>query len=255
MLYQIAHKEVFKVLHPQKTQPLYAQIANDLRNHIRTEKWTEGQRIPTEMDLCDIYHVSRITIRKAIDELVRENLLIRKKAKGTFVNQFSPETTNHMTMVKNFTREMLEQGKVADTLYAEVSKIPADYQTAKYLKIHPGDDVLLLKRIRGSSKEDVLAYFVTAIPYRPYFSLVAKDYYGSFYEYLQQFSIYPRKEVEYVEAMLATKELQSILKVSNNEPILKRVRFTNDPASQLSEYTECYYVGTKYKYYLDFSNE
>lgn len=243
------------MIQPQKSQPLYAQIANDLRNNIRTEKWTEGQRIPTEMDLCEIYHVSRITIRKAIDELVRENLLIRKKAKGTFVNQFSPETTNHVTMVKSFTREMLEQGKVAATLQAEVHKVTADYQMAKFLKIHPGEEVLMLKRIRGSSEEDFLAYFITYVPYRPYFSLSSKDYYGSFYEYLQQFNLYPTKEVEYVEAMLATKELQSILKLSSSEPILKRVRFTNDANSQLSEYTECYYIGRKYKYYLDFSHE
>ncbi|MHC5268349.1 GntR family transcriptional regulator [Enterococcus sp. LJL98] len=238
----------------QKSQPLYAQIANDLRENIRTEKWTEGQRIPTEMDLCDIYHVSRITIRKAIDELARENLLIRKKAKGTFVNHFSPETTNHVTMIKSFTQEMLEQGKIATTLQAEVSKITADYRIAKYLKINPGEDVLLFKRVRGTD-EDFLAYFVTYVPYKSYFSLTSKDYYGSFYEYLKQFEIYPAQEIEYVEAMIATKELQTLLKLSKAEPILKRVRFNQDVTNQFSEYTECYYVGGKYKYYLDFTKD
>lgn len=238
-----------------KTQPLYAQIANDLRDNIRTEKWVEGQRIPTEMDLCEIYHVSRITIRKAIEELVRENLLIRKKAKGTFVNQYSPEKTNHITLIKSFTQEMREQGKVASTIHAEVAKISADYQIAKYLKINPGEDVLMLKRVRGSDDEDFLAYFITYVPFKPYFSLSSKDYYGSFYDYLQQFNIFPTKQVEYVEAMMANNELQALLKLSKPEPILKRVRFTSDVVYPFSEYTECYYIGRKYKYYLDFSTE
>ncbi|GEM03199.1 GntR family transcriptional regulator [Halolactibacillus miurensis] len=240
------------MINDKKSQPLYAQIANDLRENIRTEKWTEGQRIPTEMDLCDMYHVSRITIRKAVEELVRENLLVRKKAKGTFVNHYSPEKTNHMTMIKSFTREMREQGKVASTIHAEVKKVTADYQVAKYLKINPGEEVLMLKRIRGSDK-DFLAYFVTYVPYQAYFSLESKDYYGSFYEYLNSFNIFPTQQVEYVEAILSNKEIQTLLKLTKPEPILKRVRFTTDLTNGFSEYTECYYVGKKYKYYLDFS--
>ncbi|MBC8845373.1 GntR family transcriptional regulator, partial [Escherichia coli] len=65
--------------------PLYAQIADDLREKIQTEVWQTGDKIPPELDLCELYNVSRITVRKAIDELVRENLLYRERAKGTFV--------------------------------------------------------------------------------------------------------------------------------------------------------------------------
>ncbi|GIO35380.1 GntR family transcriptional regulator [Paenibacillus antibioticophila] len=236
------------------SEPLYIQIANVLRENIRTEKWVEGQRIPTEMDLCDIYHASRITIRKAIDELVRDNLLIRKRAKGTFVNRFSPENADYFTMVKSFTQELLEQGKLLITMKAEVKRIPADYQIAKYLKINPGEDVLLLTRVRGSD-DDFLAYFKTYVPYQPGFSLSSKDYYGSFYEYLKTFHIVMNKESEYVEAMLANSELQRILKMTKHEPVLKRVRFTSSSASQFHEYTECYYIGKKYRYYLDFSKK
>lgn len=236
-----------------KKQPLYAQIASDLRENIRTDKWVEGQRIPTEMDLCDIYHVSRITIRKAIDELVRENLLIRQRAKGTFVNHFSPEETTHVTLVKSFTKELLEQGKIVTTTKVEVAKIPADYRIAKYLNISPGEEVLLLKRVRAADKE-FLAYFVTYIPFQDSFSLNAKDYYGSFYQYLQQFNIYLSKNSEYIEAMIATSDLQSLLKINKNDPVLKRVRFTEDTKQGFHEYTECYYDGRKYKYYLDFTH-
>ena len=232
--------------------PLYSQIARELRENIRNGDWSEGQRIPTEMELCDQYHVSRITIRKAIEELTKENLLIREKAKGTFVNHYSPEKTNHLTLIKSFTQEMKEQGKVASTIHASVSKKVADHTIAKQLKIKVGDEVLCLKRTRGSDGE-FLAYFITYIPYHFLFSLDSKDYYGSFYDYLAQFDIFPTKQSEYIEAITANTHLQHVLKLKKSDPILKRVRFTTDTKQDFNEYTECFYIGNKYKYYLDFS--
>ena len=234
--------------------PLYSQIARELRENIRNGDWSEGQRIPTEMDLCDQYHVSRITIRKAIEQLTQENLLVREKAKGTFVNHYSPEKTKHLTLIKSFTQEMKEQGRVASTIHATVDKKVADHTIAKQLEIGVGDDVLCLKRIRGTDGE-YLAYFVTYIPYQFLFSLDSKDYYGSFYDYLAQFEIFPTKQSEYIEAITANTHLQQVLKLKKSEPILKRVRFTTDTKQGFKEYTECFYIGSKYKYYLDFSKE
>lgn len=231
--------------------PLYAQIADQLRSNIQTEKWQEGERIPTEMDLCDIYHVSRITIRKAIDELVSENLLYRERAKGTFVKKFSPDLNDYATVVKGFTQELREQGKNATTLQAEISKSHADHKIAKYLQIKPGDDILILKRVRGDGK-NIVAFFKTHIVYREDYSLKSTNYYGSFYDYLATKGIQVNQENEYIEAVSATRELQKLLKVGDNEPILKRVRFTSQKEMNFFEYTECFYVGSKYRYYLDF---
>ncbi|WP_314062626.1 GntR family transcriptional regulator [uncultured Vagococcus sp.] len=231
--------------------PLYAQIADQLRANIQTEKWQEGERIPTEMDLCDIYHVSRITIRKAIDELVSENLLYRQRAKGTFVKQFSPDTNEYATVVKGFTQELREQGKNATTLQADISKSHADHKIAKYLQIKPGDDILILKRVRGDGK-NIVAFFKTHIIFREDYSLKSKDYYGSFYDYLATKDIRVNQENEYIEAISATRELQKLLKIGDNEPILKRVRFTSQKEMNFFEYTECFYIGSKYRYYLDF---
>ena len=66
--------------------PLYVQIVENIRFKIYNDEWEEGHQIPTEMDLCKHYNVGRITIRKAVEELVNERLLYRKRAKGTFVS-------------------------------------------------------------------------------------------------------------------------------------------------------------------------
>lgn len=239
------------MINKQTPYPLYAQIADQLRLNIQTEKWMEGQRIPTEMELCEQYHVSRITVRKAIDELVRENLLYRRRAKGTFVKKMSPDKAEYTTIVKGFTQELQEQGKIASTVFAEVELSHADRNLAKFLNIQVGEKVFILNRVRGDGK-DAFVYFKTYLAYKEEYSLNSKDYYGSFYDYLRTLGIVANQEREYIEAVPATRELQKLLKVKENEPILKRVRFTSQRDKDFYEYTECFYVGSKYRYYLDF---
>lgn len=118
--------------------PLYAQIADDLREKIQTEVWQTGDKIPPELDLCELYNVSRITVRKAIDELVRENLLYRERAKGTFVRDWEEAEDEHFTLVRSFTNEMKELGKKAATLHAEVEVINADKKIALQLGLSVG---------------------------------------------------------------------------------------------------------------------
>ena len=65
--------------------PLYEQIESDIREKIRTKIYAAGEQIPTEMELCKMYGVSRITVRRALDDLIVEGLLERRHGKGTFV--------------------------------------------------------------------------------------------------------------------------------------------------------------------------
>ncbi len=66
--------------------PLYLQIAEDIKSKIKKEELKANSRIPTELELSDFYQVSRITIRKALELLVDEEILIRKQKIGTFVS-------------------------------------------------------------------------------------------------------------------------------------------------------------------------
>lgn len=232
--------------------PLYVQIAEHLRDNIKIGKWKEGDKIPTEKDLCDIYNVSRITIRKAIDELVKEKLLYRERPKGTFVTPFE-DTSDNFTLVKGFTEEMKEMGKKARTLEVELEIAQANKKLALYLNAEIGDKILIMRRIRGDD-EKAFAYFVTHIKYEEKFSLNPKDYYGSFYAYLKQLGISVNQEREVVEAILPDPKVKNALKIHGNTPVLKRTRFTSCKKEDFYEYTECFYVGHLYKYYLDFSH-
>lgn len=231
------------------TIPLYAEISENLQFKILSGEWKPGDRIPPEVELCDIYHVSRITIRKSIDELVRKHYLTRERAKGTFVCDFTQAVDDHYTVVPSFTSEMKELGKNAITVYAEVSLVEADIRISKFLNVPQGSPVLLLKRVRGTEQHS-FGYFLTYIPYRPEYSLDSKDYYSSFYQYLKQFGIIVNHVNEYIEAILPPTEVQEMLKISKNEPVLKRVRTTSQTDGSFREYSENYYIGNQYRYYI-----
>lgn len=236
-----------------ENQPLYVQVADEMRNNIRIEKWQEGHKIPTEFELCDIFHVSRITIRKAIEELVREKLLVRKKPVGTFVAERKlVDDKQNYTIVKSFTNEMKELGIKFETLKVNVIVSHADHTIANFLNITPGEKIIILKRLRGN-KGKPIGYFITYFKYEEYFSLNTNDYEHSFYDYLNSLDIHITSNQEVVESVLPTKEVATILKVSNGTPLLKRCRFTSDAYKNFYEYTECYYIGNEYKYFIDFT--
>lgn len=68
---------------------LYAQVKERLRNKIQEGTWTQGQMIPNELELADLFQVSQGTIRRALKELVNEGVLIRIQGKGTYVASFT----------------------------------------------------------------------------------------------------------------------------------------------------------------------
>src|SRR5690606_8742797 len=143
--------------------PLYIQIAENLKDNIRIGKWKEGEKIPSEKELCEIYNVSRITVRNAIDELVKENYLYRERGRGTFVKP-AEDNPDAYTVAKGFTDEMKELGKKATTLKAEIEVSRANNRIARILNINEGDKIIILRRIRGDSKKAV-GYFVTYFKY------------------------------------------------------------------------------------------
>ncbi len=74
-----------KPLEKRSQSPLYQQLMNRLKNDILAGVYPSGARIPSEQVLCDTYGVSRVTVRKAMLDLVQEGLLVRRQGKGTFV--------------------------------------------------------------------------------------------------------------------------------------------------------------------------
>jgi GntR family transcriptional regulator len=181
--------------------PLYMQIEEDLKYKILNGEWKPGDRILSEEEYCNIYNVSRITVRKALKNLELDGLLVRHSGKGTFVTNWVEDEQHQYTLVKGLTSEMREMGKKAFTLEASVEIIKADKKLANLLSIPENADVFKLTRLRGLDGE-VFAFSYNWVPFRNVFSTDNKDYYESFYDYLKSHGIYFNHEKQFIEAGL-----------------------------------------------------
>ncbi|VYU02852.1 transcriptional regulator PhoB [Metakosakonia massiliensis] len=131
-------------------QLLYATVRQRLLDDIAQGIYKAGQQIPTESELCAQYNVSRITIRKAISDLVADGVLIRWQGKGTFVQ--SQKVENALLTVSGFTDFGVSQGKPTKEKVIEQARISAAPFCEK-LNIPGNSEVFHLSRVMYLDKE------------------------------------------------------------------------------------------------------
>src|SRR5574343_1688743 len=133
--------------------PLYRQIKDFLVRSLEAGEWGPGDAIPSEGELAQRFNVSQGTVRKAIDELAAENMLVRRQGKGTFVATHSDPRSFY-----RFLRLLPDDGdpvqSVSDPFYCEI--VSATKEAADALNIAPGDDVILVRRILRFGQEPVV---------------------------------------------------------------------------------------------------
>lgn len=169
--------------------PMYAQLKASLLSDISTGKYSPGEHIPAEPELGERYGVSRITVRKAIKELVDEGYLIKKQGKGTFVRRHVID--RKIEYVMGFTESLERAGYHASSEVLGREIIPADHNLADKLGIAVGDDVLYIRRVRKGDGIPVMMennYF----PANRFGFLEHADLSGSLYRLLSdKYDIHP----------------------------------------------------------------
>ena len=135
--------------------PLFEQLKNDLLEQIKKGIYISGQQIPTETELSELYHVSRITIRRAITELCNEGVLIKKQGKGTFV--IGEENRARLDCgVEGFHESIRKNGRSvsSEIVDKQIIKVTASY--ARDLEIDPDDEVVYLKRVMYADNKPIM---------------------------------------------------------------------------------------------------
>src|SRR3954471_10387928 len=124
--------------------PLYQQIKALITQSLQAGEWKPGELIPSEVELAGRFKVSQGTVRKAIDELALENLVMRRQGKGTFVS------THHEARAHfRFLRLMPDEGvpHQPDNKIVEVKRMRAPAEVARLLELKSGDAVVFIKRV------------------------------------------------------------------------------------------------------------
>ncbi len=125
---------------------LYSCIENDLRQKIISGEYGPGEKLPTELELCKRYKVSRITVRRAIQNLTDDDMLRRYRGKGTFVRPKTHNLDENLQQGLGFAG-LASLGGRADRHIVEKRRMPAPASLAEKLGIAQGDEVQYIKRL------------------------------------------------------------------------------------------------------------
>ena len=123
------------------SKPLYLQIKDILKHKIITSEYPVGSTIPSENELEDMFSVSRMTIRQAVNELVNEGLLKKERGRGKGTIVLSNAIADKLSTVKSFTQKMSEQGLVLKNKQINISLVTPDETIKSALNLAPNEKV------------------------------------------------------------------------------------------------------------------
>jgi GntR family transcriptional regulator len=207
--------------------PLYVQVREKLRSELG--QMEPGEPIPTEAELEKKFRVSRITVRRALEDLVAEGLLVRQQGRGTFVQR--PKLTHELGLITSWTDQLRRLGFSPKTSHRKVQlEIPLAH-VAEALCLPGGEQVIRLQRVRLASREPI-SYMINYLPTRllPGFA-ERKFQQESLYEVLdQEYGLVPAVAVDTVGTRPASEEEMDALRIDRNAPVLsvRRVSYLAD---------------------------
>ncbi len=236
--------------------PLYYKVQNYILDLIKSNQLKEGDIIPTEMELSNLFQISRPTVRQGLNTLVSRGYLKRQKGKGTFVTKpkILQETTR---FIESYNKEMEKKGLISETKVLEISiKICPDLLIEK-LGIEEGDKIFKLRRLRfayGEEEQDSNPILLTTvyIPFKKFPELIQYDFEKrSLYEVFEENNIYIKKAVREIEAKLSNKESSKLLKISEGSPIHFITSYGYGADDTVIEYSETIYPGERNKFIVE----
>lgn len=196
--------------------PLYQQLAETIKQQIRSGELKEGVQMMTELELSETYEISRVTVRKAIEILVNEGYVIKKQGIGTFVA--TKKLNRIMDRTMSFTETCEYDGKVASADVIAIEWVRASLLVSQQLQISEGDRVLRTMRLRKSDGIPVMLeenFFSSDYAY-----LMLEDLRGSMYEILRKHGVKPAHGLKTVEICYAMDEEVEYLHVEKNRALL-----------------------------------
>jgi len=209
-------------------QPLYQQIKALMTQSLISGEWGPGAAIPSEMELAARFGVSQGTVRKAIDELAAENILVRRQGKGTFVathNEDQVKLRFLRLVAANGSKELLDN----QLLNCERAKAPANI--ARMLDIRSGSAAIAISRLLLFSGKPLILdrIILPATPFKGITAERIEAFNGSMYRmYETQLGIRMVRAEEKLTAVGADAEVAAALGLNPGTPLLsiERVSYT-----------------------------
>jgi GntR family transcriptional regulator len=216
--------------------PLYQQIKALITQSLQSGEWKPGELMPSEVELAARFKVSQGTVRKAIDELAAENLVLRRQGKGTFVSTHHEERAHF-----RFLRLMPDEGvpHQGESRFLEVKRMRAPAEVARLLDLKSGDAIVYIKRVQSFDGVPTILEELW-LPGQLFKGLTAErlvEYRGPMYGLFEsEFGTRMIRASEKIKAVQADAAAAGYLNVAEGTPLLvaERVSFTyGDKAVEL----------------------
>ena len=227
----------------------YKEIEETIKEKIKNKEYYPGYKLSTEESLCEQFNTSRITVRKALNNLAIEGLIIKRVGDGTYVSE--PNIVNGDGRRRSFSQDMIANGKVpgSEVISFKIIKANSEEFIKQMLKLKDNDQIYVMIKIRTG--DDIpIALSRTYVPVNLVPAEdIAKIRNESLYNYMDaKYGIELESGLwRTISAVMPTRSQKKILKISE-EPLLKISHPTMLKNGRVFEYSETYYVSSRFVY-------
>jgi GntR family transcriptional regulator len=239
--------EVVGRLDGSSSLPLYQQLQRVLRQAIETHVLAADDALPPERDLALDFNVSRITVRKAIDGLVSDGLLLRRQGSGTFVRARVEKNFSKLT---SFSEDMRARGRTPRSVWLRKSSGTVTPEEALTLRSSPGTPVYRFHRIRFADDAPMALEYATILAScLPSIDAVESSLYAA----LERAGNRPVRALQRLRAVLFSAEQAELLQTRESDAglLVERLGFLQD--GRAMEFTQSYYRGDIYDFVAELS--
>ncbi|GAB2532641.1 GntR family transcriptional regulator [Gracilibacillus alcaliphilus] len=234
----------------EKKQSLHAHIKSELLARIKNGTYQKGEKIPTELELCKTFDVSRTTVRAALNQLTLEGYLERTQGKGTFVADKKVHQTLSQT-VKRYVDQIEVQGKTAEIVLINLSVIPASETIQLALDVPLNDPIQKIERVRKANNSPT-QYEISYIPWNIAPGITKEQAETSLYKALKQdFHVAIAKTTEHIELTLADEAISYYLESEIGLPCFYIETIAEDKEGVTIEYSQSYFRGDKTNFVIE----
>jgi len=240
--------EILGPLDPGHSLPLYQQLQRALREAIEKRVLGPDDALPAERQLATDLAISRITVRKAIDGLVEEGLLVRKQGAGNFV---CARIEKNFAKLTSFSEDMRARGRTPRSVWLRRSEGTVTPEESLALRLSPGTPEYRFHRLRYADEAPMALEYATivasALP-----SLESVD--SSLYEALQAAGSRPNRALQRLRALLLNAEQAKLLHAREGDAglLVERVGFL--PDGRAIEFCQSFYRGDTYDFVAELSS-
>jgi GntR family transcriptional regulator, N-acetylglucosamine utilization regulator len=227
--------------------PLYQELQRALRKAIDSRILGPDDALPSERDLAADFEVSRITVRKALDGLVADGLLVRRQGSGNFV---SARVDKNFAMLTSFSEDMRARGRTPHSVWLSRAAGTVTPEEALALRMSPGTPVFRFARIRYADDAPMALEYATIVAS----ALPSLDAVGtSLYEALEKVGQRPVRALQRLRAVLLTGDQAELLKAQTGDAGLLVERLGSLRDGRAIEFSQSFYRGDTYDFVAELS--